>query len=142
MSSSSGRRRRQHEQMVEVINLTDDEDELIDLIADSNSMCKQAQNDLLYRQAEMRLIKTKLKKVREKSEGVRVTDHAMVRYLERVIGMDIEALRADILSKIPSDYDWKDTRVEYLNIDVGDLRYVMRDKLVITVTPIRPKEQS
>ena len=30
------------------------------------------------------------------SDPVRVTDHALVRYLERVVGLDVEALRADI----------------------------------------------
>src|SRR5690349_3190684 len=128
-------RRKYHENMMDVVDLTDDKDELIELLSNADGLQKMAQRDLNYRNAEVRLIRDKLKKVRQNTLEVAVTDHAIVRYLERVVGMDISALRADMLSKIPEDFAWSD-RVEFVNIDVDGMRYVLRDRLIISVTPI------
>ena len=42
-------------------------------------------------------LKTKADKEREKRKDKKITDHARVRYLERIIGLNIDELDADIL---------------------------------------------
>lgn len=65
-----------------------------------------------------------------KKSIIHVTDHAVLRYLERVEGMDIEKVRREI-----------GRRVDLLNSHPGatavrsaGVRYVIRDLKVVTVT--------
>lgn len=48
-------------------------------------------------------LKEELNRRRNKQEKPYVTDHAVVRYLERVEGLDIEAVREFLLNHIPID---------------------------------------
>lgn len=60
----------------------------------------------------------------------RVTDHALIRYLERVQGIDMEWIRRHVAKKCAGL-----TSVRAAKID-GFL-YVMRDGVVVTVRPIK-----
>lgn len=57
-----------------------------------------------------------------------VTDHALVRWLERVHGVDVELFRRQIAEKCAGLTTARAVRV-------GGFSYVMRDGVVITVRP-------
>src|ERR1039458_5626176 len=123
---------KQRLKLVDVLGLTDDESELLELLSSAESLTTRATKELKFRQAEKDLIRQKLKSVRLNATDVRVTDHALIRYLERVVGVDIAALREEMLKKIPADFRWTDD-IEYVNLEINDLIYVVRDRLIITV---------
>lgn len=63
--------------------------------------------------------------------SVIVTDHAIVRWLERVTGCDIDAVRAEIASHVPDGFTDG-------NIKTGDgHRLGLREGVVCTVMPKR-----
>lgn len=129
-----GRRRRYTP--AEFVELSNDVDELLELLSQTESLNVLAENELKLRRAERAVIKHKLKKVRDDGASLLVSDHAVVRYLERVVGVDVEACKKEIISKLPKDYK-PDKAVEL--VDINDkLRYVIRDKLIISVTPREP----
>lgn len=123
---------------VSFIGLTDDVDELLELLSQADSLNVRAENELKLRKSERTLITDKLKVVRQRSAEPHITDHAIVRYLERVVGMDIESCKKDMLSKLPEDFR-PSSKTEFVNILVDGLRYVVRENLIISVTPIEPK---
>lgn len=66
---------------------------------------------------------------------VRVTDHALVRFLERAGGLDVEGLRASIAASL----ERAATAAALLGADEVDVHadglvYVVRDGTVITIT--------
>jgi hypothetical protein len=63
-------------------------------------------------------------------EPVRVTDHAVLRYLERAMGLKIETVREHILQLCvaPAAFGAVCVRAE-------GLRFVITDGVVVTVTP-------
>lgn len=128
------RRRYKAVPLTSFIELSDDMDELLELHSQSLSLNVQAETELKLRRSEMDLIKAKLKKVRQSNSELLVTDHAVVRYLERVTGLDIEACKKEMLSKLPKDYQ-PSPEVELVDVEAKNLCYVIRDNLVISVTP-------
>lgn len=129
------RKRYRAVKFVSFLELTNDVDELLELLGQSTSLNTQAENELLLRKTERDLIRRKLKKVRGEATELHITDHAVVRYLERVVGIDIKACKEEILSKLPKNYKSSD-EVEFIKISNDDLQYVIRDNLIISVTPI------
>lgn len=127
--SRTGKR---HSRLKSLIAITDDENELIELVKDAESLNAQAENARLYRSAELRLIRDKLKSVRERREDISVTDHALVRYLERVKGVDVDTVRKEMADHIPESLE-HGGGVEF--IEYGELVYVVRDRLIITIRP-------
>lgn len=69
--------------------------------------------------------------------GVRVSDHALVRFLERAGGFEIEAIRTAIESSLRRANN-KAAEIGSVDYEVraDGLRYVVRDNVVVTVTPI------
>lgn len=61
--------------------------------------------------------------------GVEVSDHAIVRYLERVAGIDIEALKRKMLTD--SDRAWINSGAT--RVKKGDRQLVCKDGVVVTV---------
>lgn len=57
------------------------------------------ERDIAHRQARVNRIKSDLENVRSTSESVIVSEHAILRYLERVEGIDIEAVKRKIVSR-------------------------------------------
>lgn len=129
------RRRFKPVKFVSFLKLTDDVDELLELFSQSESLNVQAENELKLRRTERDLIRAKLKKLRNTPSNFRVSDHAIVRYLERVVGLDIEACREEMLSKLPGDLAGANP-VQFIKILDGGLQYVVRDNLIISVTPV------
>lgn len=64
---------------------------------------------------------------------VQISDHALVRWLERVEGLDMEAHRAK-LAEIAQAY--ADLKVKHAF--VGGVWLVFQDNVLVTVTPERP----
>lgn len=64
---------------------------------------------------------------------VHVSDHALVRWLERAEGLDMEAWRAK-LAEIAQPY--ADLKVKHAF--VGGVWLVFQDNALVTVTPTRP----
>lgn len=118
------------------LELSNNQDELLELLGQSESLNAQAENELSLRKNERNLIRRKLKKVRQNAVDLHITDHAVVRYLERVVGVDVEACKKEMLSKLPKDLQPSD-KVEFVKISADGLQYVIRDNLIISVTPTR-----
>lgn len=131
----SNKKRFKPMKFVSFIELSDDTDELLEFLSQAESLNTQAETELKLRRAERDLIKKKLKKIRGDQKHLRISDHAIVRYLERVCKIDIEACKQEILSKLPNDLY---TSVEPVFVTLSDdhsLQYVIRDNLIISVTP-------
>lgn len=123
------------------VDLPDGEDDLLDLLHISDVRRSRAATELEYRATESKHIRAKLRRLRVGSTKIRVTDHAIVRYLERSIGMDMKALKEEIISKIPKDFEWSDDKLSIKPIGQGDLQYIIQDKMIISVCPTdREKE--
>lgn len=65
--------------------------------------------------------------------GVHVTDHALVRYLERILGIDMEAHRAEIAALAQP---FADLKTKHAPIDGGWL--VFEGEKLVTITPTKP----
>ncbi len=66
-----------------------------------------------------------------KKPRVQVTDHAVLRYLERGLQMDIEAIRCEIGHRVERGVDRGASAV-----CVDGLRYRLVDDVVVTVVPV------
>ncbi len=117
------------------IRLTDDEEELLDLLSVAHSLQAKAEAEMRLRRRETNLIQNKLKVVRNAKPDLQITDHAIVRYLQRVLGYDVEGIRKEMLTKVPSDY-LKSVEPGFLKIDVDGFQYVIRDNIIISVVPV------
>ncbi len=126
---------------VSFVELSDDVDELLELLSQAESLRTQAENELKLRDSEKRLIKDKLKKLRGEQKALRVSDHAIVRYLERCIGIDVEACKAEMLLKVPYDELFSNYEPVFSALSEDNkLQFVIRDNLIVSVTPINNKE--
>lgn len=139
--SSSGRTRlknkKRHAKIHEIIEFTNDENEVVELLKEAESIVAQTERELNLRRAERLLVRDKLKAIRGHATELSVTDHAIVRYLERMQGIDVEAIKKEMIGLVPEGYA-KDESGQYVDIiDVGDdgLSFVIRDNLIITVRP-------
>ncbi|MDD9997297.1 MAG: hypothetical protein OXQ89_06085 [Rhodospirillaceae bacterium] len=73
---------------------------------------------------------------------IRVTDHAVVRYLERIVGIDIDSVRREIAESLSSPFaerliefsDGADCRIK-----AGDAVYCLRGQSVTTCVSRRCK---
>jgi len=80
-----------------------------------------------------RIKKIKEPKIKRKNpEAIFVSDHALVRYMERVLGADIEELKAKILPgetlKLMKELSFNDGRYP-----CGDFYLVLKDGVVVTI---------
>lgn len=64
---------------------------------------------------------------------VRITDHALLRWLQRCHGIDMDAHRA-ALAKIAAPY----ASIQVKHAEVGGLWFVFEGPTLVTVTPDRP----
>lgn len=129
-----------HYSLVKFIEIADDVDELIELHSQAMSLKSRATNELNLRKSELALIKNKLKVARANSSELMVSDHAVVRYLERVTGLDVDACKAELLSKMPANPK-RTEGFEFTKIEGDNMQYVIRDNLIVSVTPIPIKQK-
>jgi hypothetical protein len=67
-----------------------------------------------------------------KPPAIVVTDHAVIRYMERAMGIDVDAVRAKILSDCGS----RAAALPNANLAIpGGLYAVVRDGAVVTIRP-------
>ena len=66
-----------------------------------------------------------------KRAPVHVTDHAVLRYLERLHGLDIEAVRAEIATTV-----WRAALAGATGVRHDGLIYRLQDGVVVTVAPL------
>lgn len=65
-----------------------------------------------------------------------ISDHALLRHLERVEGIDVESIRADLQHRFsPAHEAVIIIGVENYSIRAGDLSYIVRGGTVTTVLP-------
>lgn len=71
------------------------------------------------------------------SPPIGVTDHAVVRWIERAYGIDVPAIRRQIVGKVTRSVDLAERLDERGNVTVvlEGVRYVVRDHRVITILP-------
>lgn len=124
---------------VSFIELSNDTDELMELLSQSESLVAQAHAEHQLRQQEKRLIRDRLRVVRQNLTALTISDHAIVRYLERVSGIDIEGCKREILSKLPDNVVKSDDPIIVAVNDSDNLSFVIRDNLIISVTPSSKK---
>ena len=125
------------------LELSNDPNELLQLLSQAESLNVQAEDEMKLRRAERELIKRKLRQVRKNLSEMQVSDHAIVRYLERVTGIDIAACKREILSKVPPEMQppVQADPVEFVKLKDNDLYFVIRDNLIISVTPKPESEE-
>lgn len=132
-----GRKHIRPMQLVSFIDLSNDPDVLIELLGQADSLHDQARDELLLRKSEKKLIKEKLKVVRQQYSEPHISDHAVVRYLERVVGIDIKGCKTEMISKLPKDFV-PSPLIKFVKLESNGLQYVVRDNLIISVTPTEP----
>lgn len=67
-----------------------------------------------------------------KHPRTRISDHAALRYLERVLGVDIEALRDELARRLDQA-----AAVGASGVIVDGFRYVLADGVLVTVEPVK-----
>lgn len=60
---------------------------------------QRAETEYLKVKEEVQSLKLKLKQIAERSKEPVVTEHALLRYIERVCGIDLNAVRQQILTE-------------------------------------------
>ena len=106
-----------------------------DLIAERNSLGDQARqlgSRVAAMNSRMGLINKELTRRQAKSTRPEISDHAVLRYLERARGMDVNAVRAEMeaLIKTAENDKLQNGRGAFRN---GDLLFLRRDRRVQTV---------
>jgi len=66
-----------------------------------------------------------------KKPRVQVTDHAVIRYLERALGMDVETIRREIGRKVDRGAD-----LGACGVQIDGFVYKILDGVVTTVMPV------
>lgn len=57
---------------------------------------------------EIRKLKTQISQMERQTEGWHITDHALLRYIERKYKLPVDKIRQEILTTL-KDYNWGDT---------------------------------
>ncbi|WP_457650955.1 hypothetical protein [Profundibacter sp.] len=66
-----------------------------------------------------------------KKPAIHITDHALLRYLERVLGYDVEALRRQLGREVASR-----TSGQACAVRMDGFQYRIENKAVVTITSI------
>jgi hypothetical protein len=75
-------------------------------------------------------LRARIKSLSAKDEPVEVADHAILRYLERVKGIDLEALRTELDSEVLREVVQRCPTGRHV---INGVTYVTRDKTLVTV---------
>jgi chromosome segregation ATPase len=86
--------------------------------------------ELRQKTAKLSEVNKSIERLRRKTHGIIVTEHALLRYLERVMNLDMEDLKRDICGVDPSSLQLEGN----VTFPVGQThRIVVRDNSVVTV---------
>lgn len=86
--------------------------------------------------AHLSAVRSELEKRRRPAVEPRISDHAMLRYLERAMGIDVAALKAKLLTAEVKDA----IRAGASAIFVDGIRFKVQDNTIVTVTESAPKQ--
>ncbi len=69
-------------------------------------------------------------------DGIEISDHALVRFLDRAGGLDVEGVRAHLADSLGRSFDAaRRIGVAHYTIHADGLIYVVRNGVVVTVLP-------
>lgn len=97
----------------------------------TQQLIQKQKNILTHLESQTWAAYNKLKKLR-KSQNLVISDHAMVRYLERCEGVDIEAIENKLLSTELLSY-YKNLGDGTYPINEGKLRVVIKNGVIVTI---------
>lgn len=110
-------------------------DQLISLRVDLGRMKQAAATRIAQIGGRIEKITAELRS-RERGTVFEITDHALVRYLERKHGLDASAMRAAMIAEVSESAKQVKVKGEATGLVANDLVYVVsRDYLVVTVYP-------
>lgn len=110
-------------------------DALVSLRVDLGRMKQAAMTKGAQIQGRIEKITAELRR-RDRGTTFEITDHALVRYLERKHNLDASAMRAAMIAEVSEAAKRVRVKGEATGLVAGDLVYVVtRDFLVVTVYP-------
>lgn len=93
---------------------------------------KDLKNEISAKKMTLNTLQQRIEKLLKQSEEVTISEHAILRYLERVVGVDIEQLADKILP--PSEKALvEEFRTGRFPVNQGDFKIVVQDGVVVTV---------
>lgn len=104
-----------------------------------SSKVSAAQRDLAMKKKELKSYQIELDKLENKVE-IGVSDHALVRYMERVMGVDTDALRKEILTEKVVNY------IHYFKGSgsfpaASGISYIVKDYVITTIINKNDKKE-
>lgn len=87
------------------------------------------QGEVAQMEAMRRTLLAEVERRSRPAEGVRITDHALLRYVERVFKIDVDALRRQILT----DGVAKGIELGASTITVNGIQFRVKDRSIVTV---------
>jgi len=105
------------------------------VVEDLNRQIQHCKTSINERLGDITSLKAKMKRL-ERSSVDSVTDHAIIRWLEKVDGVNVQKAKADILEALSKVYK-QDTTNDKFYVMIGSQEYVIvvKDGLVFTVYP-------
>ena len=110
-------------------NIRDEKNELIVHVASLEKKIEDLQKEFNIKNADLNMCKLKERNY-TKRKKIKVSDHAVVRYLERIKGIDIDAVRKSIL---PLDIDTKSEYIDDGTYDMNTYNIVLVKNTVVTL---------
>jgi hypothetical protein len=87
------------------------------------------QGEVAQMEATRRSLLAEVERRSRPADDVRITDHALLRYVERVFGIDIDAVRREILT----DGVAKGIELGASTITVNGIQFRVKDRSIVTV---------
>lgn len=94
----------------------------------------QIKRELSSKRMDMNHLKQRIENLAKKHDGVTVSEHAIIRYIERVMGINIEQIAEKILPEKELNYIQQLGNGHY-PVNHGEFKIVVKDGVVITVLP-------
>lgn len=94
----------------------------------------QIKRELSSKRMDMNHLKQRIENLAKKHDGVTVSEHAIIRYIERVMGINIEQIAEKILPEKELHYIQQLGNGHY-PVNHGEFKIVVKDGVVITVLP-------
>lgn len=97
-----------------------------------NEQKKQVEAAIVDRKATKVKVFSQIKKIERQGEedGVRITEHAILRFLERVKGVDIEQIKREMIDEKQEELI---SKLQTCKVDQGDCTLVVSNRIVVTV---------
>lgn len=113
-------------------------------LQDESTRCESALGEAEQVAADLRArlgeVRTELAKRLRPAAEPKISDHALLRYIERILGVDVDAMRSEIMS----DAVKSALRAGASGVTVNGVKMVAKDGVIVTVLSedMRPKRQT